>query len=132
MTKNHSSKDCPFCNLPKSRKLFENNFAIAIRDAYPVSEGHTLIIPKRHIRSLFETTEKERYALYNLLEKVRTELDITLVPSGYNIGINDGATAGQTVPHLHIHLIPRYPGDQEDPRGGIRLIFPEKARYWND
>lgn len=89
-----------------------------------------LIIPKRHVASYFECSEEERAALMNALDAVKRDLDHSLKPHGYNIGINDGPAAGQTIPHLHIHLIPRYIGDQTDPRGGVRWIFPEKARYW--
>lgn len=105
---------------------------IVIRDGFPISEGHTLIIPKRHIASFFECTAEERSALFTALDLARQELDHSLSPDGYNIGINDGPAAGQTVGHLHIHLIPRYRGDQTDPRGGVRWIFPDKAKYWKD
>jgi diadenosine tetraphosphate (Ap4A) HIT family hydrolase len=101
-------------------------------DGFPVSSGHALIIPKRHIASLFNAARKEREALFDLLEHVKTELLENYNPDGFNIGINDGTAAGQTVMHLHIHLIPRYTGDQTDPRGGVRWIFPDKAAYWNN
>jgi diadenosine tetraphosphate (Ap4A) HIT family hydrolase len=109
-----------------------NDYAVAIRDGFPVSEGHTLIIPKRHIGSLFEATAEEQAALFDLLGFARQQLLEELKPDGFNIGINDGSAAGQTVMHLHIHLIPRYAGDQPDPRGGVRWIFPDKAAYWNN
>jgi diadenosine tetraphosphate (Ap4A) HIT family hydrolase len=121
---------CPFCTLDSSRIIASNDHAVAIRDGFPVSEGHTLIIPKRHIASLFEATAEEQAALLELLGLARQKLQEELKPDGFNIGINDGATAGQTVMHLHIHLIPRYAGDQPDPRGGVRWIFPDKAAYW--
>jgi diadenosine tetraphosphate (Ap4A) HIT family hydrolase len=105
--------------------------AVAIRDGFPVSPGHTLIIPKRHISSFFEITDAERIDLMSLLAAARVDLDRQFHPAGYNIGINDGAAAGQTVPHLHIHLIPRYSGDQNDPRGGVRWVLPAKAAYWD-
>ena len=101
-------------------------------DGFPISPGHALIIPKRHIASLFDATREEREALFDLLEQVKTELQEKYNPNGFNIGINDGTAAGQTVMHLHIHLIPRYAGDQTDPRGGVRWIFPDKADYWNN
>jgi diadenosine tetraphosphate (Ap4A) HIT family hydrolase len=123
---------CPFCTLDPSRIILSNDYAIAIRDGFPVSEGHTLIIPKRHIASLFEATTEEQAALFELLGQARQQLLDELKPDGFNIGINDGAAAGQTVMHLHIHLIPRYVGDQPDPRGGVRWIFPDKAAYWNN
>jgi diadenosine tetraphosphate (Ap4A) HIT family hydrolase len=122
---------CPFCTLPKERIILSNSLGIVIRDGYPISPGHTLVIPKRHIGSFFELEPEERDSLFSLLEESKRRLDKEFQPDGYNIGINDGQSAGQTVPHLHIHLIPRYSGDQEDPRGGIRWIIPEKAKYWS-
>jgi len=101
-----------------------------ILDGYPISEGHTLVIPKRHVGSFFELETAELEDLLSVLERAKARLDAEYGPDGFNIGINDGPAAGQTVPHLHVHLIPRYAGDQEDPRGGIRWIFPEKADYW--
>jgi len=124
------TKPCPFCNLPPERIIDSNDLALVIRDAYPVSSGHTLVIPKRHIDSWFEITQSEQQALLDLLAKAKAILETEFKPDGYNIGINDGPTAGQTVPHLHMHLIPRYEGDQEDPRGGVRWIIPGKAKYW--
>ena len=146
-------KPCLFCTLQGERIVGTNDLATAIRDAYPVSPGHTLIIPKRHVISFFDTTTEERLAMFELLDKVKRELDRgwesgaqpaadRLPPlraargrvgegaAAYNIGINDGALAGQTIMHLHVHLIPRYAGDDSDPRGGIRKIFPAKAKYW--
>jgi diadenosine tetraphosphate (Ap4A) HIT family hydrolase len=121
---------CPFCNIDQSRIVFANEHAIAIYDGFPVSPGHSLIIPKRHIVSLFEATGEEHKALLDQLTGMRKFLLEERSPDGFNIGINDGAAAGQTVMHLHIHLIPRYAGDKSDPRGGVRWIFPDKAAYW--
>jgi diadenosine tetraphosphate (Ap4A) HIT family hydrolase len=121
---------CPFCNLPKERIFLSNKFGYAIRDGFPVSTGHTLIIPNRHISSWFEAADEERQELFKLLSLAKEVLDDELSPDGFNIGINDGPTAGQTVPHLHIHLIPRYQNDIEDPRGGVRWVIPNKAKYW--
>lgn len=121
---------CPFCDLPDERVLASNEFGLTVRDAYPISPGHTLLIPRRHVGSFFELTTQERQALLNLLDEAKHALDAEHRPDGYNIGINDGAAAGQTIAHLHIHLIPRYKGDKDDPRGGIRWLIPEKARYW--
>ena len=123
--------DCPFCTLPPVRIVHANRLAVVIGDAYPVSRGHTLVLPKRHVRSFFDLVQAERDAVFELLDVARRDLDQTLRPDGYNIGINDGPAAGQTVPHLHMHLIPRYNGDQGDPRGGVRWIFPERADYWS-
>ncbi len=121
---------CPFCHLPGSRIVLANELAVAIRDAYPVSSGHTLILPRRHVGSFFDISADERTAMLALLDAVRDGLEQECRTDGFNIGINDGPAAGQTVPHLHLHLIPRYSGDRDDPRGGIRWIFPEKAKYW--
>jgi diadenosine tetraphosphate (Ap4A) HIT family hydrolase len=123
-------KPCPFCTLPKERIVESNDLGLIIRDGYPISEGHTLIIPKRHVGSFFETTQDEKLALLALLESAQKQLKKEFNPPSFNIGINDGKEAGQTVPHLHIHLIPRYESDMEDPRGGVRWIIPEKAKYW--
>lgn len=121
---------CPFCSLPDDRVVAANASGIVIRDAYPVSPGHTLIISRRHVGSLFDLTPSERVDVLALLDRARADLEPSCHPDGYNIGINDGPAAGQTVPHLHIHLIPRYRGDQADPRGGVRWLFPDKADYW--
>lgn len=126
----NEDQGCPFCVPDFSRVLAVNDFAIAILDGYPVSPGHTLILPKRHFASLFEATDEERAALFDLLDEVCRRLKPELQPDGFNIGINDGAAAGQTVFHLHIHVIPRYVGDCEDPRGGVRWVLPERAAYW--
>ncbi len=125
-----SKASCPFCALPAERILLLADEALVIRDAFPVSPGHTLVIPRRHIGSFFELTDAERACMVELLAKAKAELDLSFQPDGFNIGINDGAAAGQTVPHLHLHLIPRYRGDAPDPRGGVRWVLPAKAKYW--
>jgi len=127
---------CAFCEILKNdsqekRIINQNEYAIAIRDGFPLSNGHTLLIPKRHTQSFFDLTENERTSILALLDSAKINLDQQYSPDAYNIGINDGKEAGQTVPHLHIHLIPRYKGDIEDPRGGIRWIMPDKADYWS-
>jgi diadenosine tetraphosphate (Ap4A) HIT family hydrolase len=122
---------CPFCSAPSDRIVLGNAHAIVLRDAFPVSPGHTLVIPRRHVGSFFEATPDERAALLALLDDAKRDLDAEFAPAAYNIGINDGPAAGQTVPHLHIHLIPRYEGDCADPRGGVRWIVPDKADYWS-
>jgi len=121
---------CVFCELPSSRIIDHNGSGAVIRDAFPVSPGHTLVIARRHVGSFFDLTEVERHDLLALLDHAKTQLDEEFQPLGFNIGINDGPVAGQTVPHVHIHLIPRYPGDVPDPRGGVRWIIPQRARYW--
>jgi diadenosine tetraphosphate (Ap4A) HIT family hydrolase len=112
------------------RVIDENATAMTIRDGYPVSPGHTLLIPRRHTGSFFDLSTQERDDLLALLDRAKQALDAELQPQGYNIGINDGAAAGQTVPHLHVHLIPRFEGDLPDPRGGVRWVIPAKAKYW--
>lgn len=126
-----TGSNCPFCQLDAARIAFADDVTLVIRDAFPVSPGHTLIIPRRHVGSFFELTAPERASMFELLTQAKVELDETLQPDGFNIGINDGAAAGQTVPHLHLHLIPRYRGDAPDPRGGVRWVLPAKAKYWS-
>jgi diadenosine tetraphosphate (Ap4A) HIT family hydrolase len=125
-----SKVSCPFCALPAERILILADEALVIRDAFPVSPGHTLVIPRRHIGSFFELSDAERTCVVELLAQAKAELDLSFQPDGFNIGINDGAAAGQTVQHLHLHLIPRYLGDVPDPRGGVRWVMPGKAKYW--
>ena len=125
------AKPCPFCTLPPERVLGQNQHALWIRDGFPVSPGHSLVIPKRHVRSFFETSPQERTALLELLDQAQAAACTEFRPDGFNIGINDGAAAGQTVLHLHIHLIPRFQGDLPDARGGVRWVIPSKADYWS-
>lgn len=122
---------CPFCTAAPDRILLRNDHAIVLRDAYPISPGHTLVVPRRHVGSFFDATVDERAALLALLDAAKLDLDTEYAPASYNIGINDGLAAGQTIPHLHIHLIPRYDGDCADPRGGVRWIVSGKADYWS-
>ncbi len=126
-----TGSNCPFCQLDAACIVFSDDVTLVIRDAFPVSPGHTLIIPRRHVGSFFELTAPERARMFELLTQAKAELDGTLQPDGFNIGINDGAAAGQTVAHLHLHLIPRYRGDTPDPRGGVRWVLPAKAKYWS-
>ena len=123
--------DCPFCTLPKQRIQVASDLGLIVRDAFPISPGHTLIIPKRHVGSFFDLSSDEREDLMSLLGTAKANVEAEFKPDGYNIGINDGPVAGQTVPHLHVHLIPRYKGDMPDPRGGVRWIIPDKADYWS-
>jgi diadenosine tetraphosphate (Ap4A) HIT family hydrolase len=126
-----TTSDCIFCTVPAERHIASNEHGFVIRDAYPISPGHTLIIAKRHVGGFFELASEERAALLLLLEQSKVAIEREMTPAGYNIGINEGVAGGQTVPHLHIHLVPRYAGDQPDPRGGVRWIFPDKAKYWS-
>jgi diadenosine tetraphosphate (Ap4A) HIT family hydrolase len=125
-----TSASCPFCHLDPSSVLCSNRLAVAVSDGFPVTPGHSLIIPKRHIVSFFDATPEEQAALFEILGEMRLRLLTERQPDGFNFGVNDGAAAGQTVMHLHLHLIPRYLGDTADPRGGVRWIMPEKAPYW--
>lgn len=122
-------KDCVFCDKPDGERIFSNDFVYACLDKNPVSRGHALIITNRHIGSWFNTTKDEREAIYGALLRLKKLLDDEFSPDGYNIGINSGVAAGQTIDHLHIHVIPRYLGDIDDPRGGVRGAIPEKRIY---
>ncbi|HKJ32660.1 MAG TPA: HIT domain-containing protein [Balneolales bacterium] len=122
--------ECPFCVLNDDHELLtESATAFAILDKFPVNEGHALIIPKRHISSYFDLTDREQSALWLMVNRVKKLLEKQYSPDGFNVGINIGEDAGQTVPHVHIHLIPRYNGDIEDPTGGVRFVIPDKANY---
>ena len=121
--------DCPFCSPDKKRIFFEGPGIYCLWDGFPVTDGHALVIPTRHFSSWFEATQKE---LKSLTEGITLCRDLILErhsPLGFNIGINIGEAAGQSVPHLHIHLIPRYSGDVEDPIGGVRNVIPDKGNY---
>jgi len=121
------TKSCPFCD--SSDAVISNDLAYARYDKYPVNDGHLLIIPYRHVSDYFDLTPDEKTAIFDLLEQAKQLLDNERKPGGYNIGLNIGETAGQTVWHVHIHLIPRFKGDMEDPTGGVRGVIPEKQKY---
>jgi diadenosine tetraphosphate (Ap4A) HIT family hydrolase len=112
------------------RILYEDAVTISFYDRYPVSPGHTLVVAKTVTDSIFDLPPETQAALWRTVTTVRDLLQQRHQPNGFNIGLNDGPAAGQTINHAHIHVIPRYTDDQPDPRGGIRWIFPEKARYW--
>ena len=125
-----SKKECIFCNLDQNREvLAKNDLAIAFYDAFPVNPGHTLIIPKLHVANYFELTEEECVAIQALLKIVKDTVEERFNPDGYNIGVNVNAAAGQSVFHVHMHLIPRYKGDVENPKGGVRGVIPSKQKY---
>lgn len=125
-----SNSNCPFCNPEAERELLaESAMAFAILDKFPVSDGHSLIIPKRHVENYFDLTFKEQSACWFMLDFVKPILEKRFSPNGFNIGVNAGAAAGQTIPHVHIHLIPRYDGDVAEPRGGVRGVIPNKRNY---
>lgn len=122
--------DCPFCNPETERELIvESATAYAMFDKFPVSKGHALIIPKKHCADYFDLTFREQSACIFMLNKVKEILAKQFNPDGFNVGININETAGQTVNHVHIHLIPRYKGDVENPRGGVRGVIPDKQNY---
>ena len=122
---------CVFCDrLAAGDLAVENELAAAFSDAFPLTRGHTLVVSRRHEADYFGLTADEQTALWQLVNRVRHRIERELRPGGYNLGVNVGQAAGQTVGHVHIHLIPRYAGDVDDPRGGIRWILPAKARYW--
>lgn len=122
---------CPFCNLARRVKIVcESAVCVAFFDGYPVSPGHVLIIPKRHVASYFDLTAHEREAMNIMVQYVKQKLDETYHPDGYNIGINVGKAAGQSVFHCHMHIIPRYVGDTPNPKGGVRGVIPSKQDGW--
>ena len=128
----HASESCVFCQRITSPDVVaQSELAVAFPDAYPVSRGHTLIVPRRHESDFFALSEQEQRALFDLVVVVKSRLDGEFRPDGYNLGLNAGADAGQTVPHAHLHIIPRYHGDAVDPRGGVRWVLPDRAAYWH-
>jgi ATP adenylyltransferase len=122
--------ECPFCKInPAVEILAETTGALAILDSFPVNPGHTLIIPRRHVAGYFDLSEEEQQQLWSLLNTVKEILQHRFHPDGFNVGINVGEMAGQSVMHVHIHLIPRYKGDVPEPRGGVRGVIPGKQKY---
>ena len=120
---------CPFCDRIR-QAVKDGRRAVAFLDAFPVSAGHTLVMPTRHEPDLFALNAEEQQAVWTLVAQEHERLVEQLAPDGFNVGINVGAAAGQTVPHAHVHLIPRHAGDVPDPRGGIRWVLPDRAAYW--
>jgi len=120
---------CIFCNPDEENIVLRNNHGYARYDGYPVSPGHLLVIPYRHVSSLFELTDKEVQGLWSLVKAGKEFLDEKYHPEGFNVGVNVGEAAGQSVFHVHIHLIPRYHGDIEDPKGGVRGVIPGRREY---
>ncbi|WP_295389809.1 HIT family protein [uncultured Thiodictyon sp.] len=127
-------KDCPFCDPNPKFVVAESPLVLTLRDAFPVAPGHTLICPRRHFADLFEATVEEMAEVWAAVRQAAADLtagvDGIPRPDGFNVGVNVGTAAGQTVMHLHVHLIPRCHGDQPDPRGGIRRVIPARADYW--
>jgi len=121
---------CPFCRVESEREIIASSaLSLAFFDGFPVSPGHTLIIPRRHVASFFDLTKEERQDLLSLLDHVKCIIEEKYHPDGYNVGVNVGETAGQSVLHVHMHLIPRYNGDVSNPRGGVRGVIPSKQNY---
>ena len=123
------TNNCIFCNIEEESKVIKNKDWFVIYDRFPVSPGHMLIIPYRHINSLEELYNSEKESFFEILNNTKILLDCIYNPEGYNIGINLGKEAGQTIMHMHIHVIPRYKGDIENPEGGIRGVIPDKQNY---
>lgn len=125
------SSNCLFCNLPEDVKVVdENALAVAFYDKFPVTEHHILVIPRRHVADYFDLDEAEAGAVHELLKRQKErllQLDGTI--TGFNVGVNIGRDAGQTIFHVHVHLIPRRSGDMRDPKGGVRGVIPEKQKY---
>ena len=131
MTLSLSKPDiCSFCSIDVRRELISNEHAVAFADAFPVTEGHTLVVPRKHVASIYELCADAQSAVWDIVADARERLLEQLKPDGFNIGVNDGLAAGQTVMHAHVHIIPRRKGDVPDPRGGVRWIISEKANYW--
>lgn len=123
---------CFFCNQDNKEKqqwIAENDLFYSRWDGFPVSNGHAEVVPKRHIVSFFELTNTEVLQMYDLIIKTQKIITEKFNPAGYNIGLNEGSVAGRTIHHLHLHIIPRYVGDVENPRGGIRNVVPGKGDY---
>ena len=132
-------ENCFFCKLKDgkfdgsekqpSKFILENELALGRFDDFPVSKGHMLFVTKRHVPTIFDTTAEEKSAIFELIDQAKKMIDEQYQPDAYNVGINCGEDAGQTVMHVHVHLIPRYKGDVENPRGGVRGVIPEKRIY---
>ena len=124
----NENKPCPFCNVEREI-ILETEMSFAIYDGFPVNEGHALVIPKRHTANYFDLSLEEQKDCIELLNRVKGIVQEKYNPDGFNVGININEAAGQTVAHVHIHLIPRYEGDVEEPRGGVRGVIPERRSY---
>jgi diadenosine tetraphosphate (Ap4A) HIT family hydrolase len=126
------AEPCPFCEKVESREglVLANDWAIAFPDAFPLTDGHTLVVPRRHVARSEGLEPDEWNGLFELVREVASEAASAPGVEGVNVGFNSGEVAGQTVFHAHVHVIPRRPGDVEDPRGGVRGLIPDKADYW--
>ena len=126
--KRDPNNPCLFCTDPQGVSL-DKKLAFSARDTYGVSPGHTLVIPKRHVASFFDLTPEEVASCMDLINEEKKIIDEQFNPDGYNIGVNIGSAAGQSIFHVHIHIIPRYKGDVENPQGGVRHVIPKKGHY---
>jgi len=127
--KGSDTRNCPFCHVPVQAIVAQNDDAFTIRDRYPVSTGHTLVVPMRHVASFFNLNHDELRAIMALVVEAKEICDKQFHPDGYNVGVNVGTAAGQTVMHAHVHVIPRYEGDMPDPTGGVRHVIPGRGKY---
>ena len=125
---NMHSKVCPFCEIDRE-SILDSELCFSIYDKYPVNKGHILVIPKRHVGDYFQLQHDEVDSLWEMVQKAKVFLENKFNPQGFNVGFNVGHEAGQTIDHVHIHIIPRYTGDMEDPTGGVRHVIPEKGKY---
>ena len=122
-------ENCKFCSIENDRIVIEGEMSIAFYDLYPVNTGHTLIVPKRHVSDYFELNSSEKNDIWKLVDTVKLYLEKEFKPDGFNVGINIGESAGQTIFHCHVHVIPRYKGDISNPEGGVRGVIPSKQKY---
>lgn len=122
---------CPFCALPRDAILGESMHSRAVPDRYPLAPGHTLVVPRRHVIRVFDLSPEEWQDLWALVRRMHSEVPALRDADGVNVGFNQGETAGQTVEHAHVHMIPRTRGDVPDPRGGVRWVIPQRADYWS-
>jgi len=130
---NNPEEGCLFCEIDKDRIIASNEFCYAIRDSSPVTEHHTMIIPHRHVADYFGLYQPELNAVNQMINEVKEGIEeIDSSVTGFNIGMNCGEDAGQSVFHCHIHLIPRRKGDVDDPKGGVRGVIADKLRYWSE
>jgi diadenosine tetraphosphate (Ap4A) HIT family hydrolase len=120
--------DCIFCKSDRE-VLLESTLSFAVFDGFPVSRGHALVLPKRHVATIWELNDQEYLDIFDLMKRVKDLVQKKFAPQGINVGVNCGEAAGQTIFHAHIHIIPRYTGDVPDPRGGVRNIIPGKGNY---
>jgi diadenosine tetraphosphate (Ap4A) HIT family hydrolase len=124
----HTKAACVFCDQDRQH-LLDASITFAFEDEYPVSRGHVLVVPRRHVATYFDCTDDEKAAIWKMVDRVRAVITARYAPDGFNVGFNVNTAAGQTVPHAHVHVIPRYRGDVDDPRGGIRGVLPTKQHY---